>query len=137
MHRFHWPAVVIDDFIDDATRRQLLHFLAGPPAATDRGPAPAAGQDHEEQASHGQQQGEAQQAEGSALPPDRWERRTTDMAGGAPTWGVKQSVLQELAAGRLPALQVGAAGMMLQRPSHCGPALMPMGQSASRRGTLC
>jgi hypothetical protein len=38
---------------------------------------------------------------------DRWEQRTTDMAGAAPTWGVKQAVLEELARGQLPAMRVG------------------------------
>jgi hypothetical protein len=128
--------VVIDNFIDDATRLQLLHFLAGPPPATDSGPAPLGGQDHEQDASHSQQQGEAQQEEGSALPADRWERRTTDMAGGVPTWGVKQSVLQELAAGQLSALQVGA-GNATWPLSWRG---MPSGSQASQthsHGTLC
>lgn len=52
---------------------------------------------------------------GCQLPADRWERRTTDMAGAAPTWGVKQHVLRELAEGRLPAMQVRRADVLLKQ----------------------
>jgi len=66
--------VALDNFIDDDTRKELKDFLVG--AA-----APGLG--------------------GPSLPPkDRWERRTADMAGAAPTWGVKPEVIHALADGR-------------------------------------
>jgi hypothetical protein len=73
--------VVLDDFVDEDTRRQLRRFLT---------------------ADDGAGGGAAAHAGGAAtqLPCDRWERRTADLAGGAPTWGVRQHVLEALAAGR-------------------------------------
>jgi probable phosphoglycerate mutase len=73
--------VVLDGFVDDATRRELRAFLIDDPGSS--GPAGAAA---------------------PLLPPDRWERRTADMAGAAPTWGVRGGVLEALAAGRPPAV---------------------------------
>lgn len=103
LRRLAWgrcrAAVVIDDFIDDATRQQLLDFLLhGDAAGGSGGEAPQPGSSAADAA--------AGEASGPQLPAERWERRTTDMAGAAPTWGVKRHVLRELAEGRLPAMQV-------------------------------
>ena len=106
--------MVIDDFIDETTRQQLLEFLLhGAPDGHANGAASSAGS-----VPHGRDSPTADQLVGHAaaaagdqqagpeLPPGRWERRTADMAGGAATWGVKQHVQEELAAGSLPAMQV-------------------------------
>ncbi|KAL4855298.1 hypothetical protein ACK3TF_004052 [Chlorella vulgaris] len=101
-------AVVIDDFVEDCTRGQLLDFLLNGSEA-DADPQQQQHSPLQLQQQHGsnQQQQQQQQRQTSLQPSDsaRWEQRTTDMAGGAATWGVKQHVLQELAEGRLPALR--------------------------------
>ena len=110
--------MVLDDFIEDSTRQQLLDFLLGPAAGPVADEQPQQG---EQQNGQQQQQpvtlngtadatpphGSPQQPAGPLLPSQsaHWERRTSDMAGAAATWGVQQRVLQELARGRLPALQ--------------------------------
>lgn len=122
--------MVLDDFVDDATRQQLLDFLlhgAGGANGTALGGDQPAARAAAEPAAPCSQQAEedGQQAAGGTdasdvqLPPGRWERRTTDMAGAAPTWGVKQHVLQELAEGRLPAMQAGGAWAGRRRAA-CG-----------------
>lgn len=128
--------VVIDDLVDEATRQQLLDFLLhGAPSSSNagctangNGEGSMPGGSHCAMAREQQGGGAAETAAADAaavaavaeadaaagrqygggpeLPPGRWERRTADMAGGAPTWGVKQHVLAELAAGSLPAMQV-------------------------------
>lgn len=102
---------MIDDFIDEPTRQQLLAFLLHgevAAAAVDAAAAGAAAVAEDEEL-----------PPGAALPPARWERRTTDMAGAAPTWGVKPHVLEELAAAQLPAVQArqwqGGGGGRQQR----------------------
>ena len=98
---------MIDDFIDDATREQLLRFLLGDQQPQDPPPASPGGCTTATTSAAAPPEGTL--APSLQLPPDRWERRTTDLAGAAPTWGVRQHVLQELAAGCLPALrEVGA-----------------------------
>lgn len=104
-------AVVLDDFIPDAIRRQLLLFLLYGDGSTSGAPTDRPG-DPDPRQQQQQQQFERQQrahqgAEGRRvlLPSARWERRTTDMAGAAPTWGVRPHVLQQLASGQLPAMQ--------------------------------
>ncbi len=120
------PAVVLDDFITDETRSQLLHFLlhgedaaCGTAGGRDGDRCPQQQQQQEQQLDP--QQPEQHGAEvRQALPPGaRWERRTTDMAGGAPTWGVRQHVLQELASGQLPAMQVGGIPPCLPLAACC------------------
>ncbi len=142
-------AVVIDDFIDEPTRQALLDFLLhGAPSSTPGCAANGICQGSMQGGRAGATQGQGaaadaapagaaaaaagkpglQQDDGPQLPPGRWERRTADMAGGAPTWGVKQHVLAELAAGSLPAMQVSerascacccaAASMLAVRRLH-------------------
>ncbi|KAL4444049.1 hypothetical protein ABPG75_011786 [Micractinium tetrahymenae] len=112
-------AVVLDEFIPDSVRHQLLQFLlhgddsTGSQANGAVGSAPT--EHHHQQQQPDQQQHQEQQQTGQQggpegprqqpLPAARWERRTTDMAGAAPTWGVRQHVLRELASGRLPVMQ--------------------------------
>ena len=146
-------AVVIDDFIDEPTRQALLDFLLhgapsstpgcagnsscqgsmqggragatqGGAAAVDAADAAPAGAAAAAAAGMpGLQQPGLQQIAGPELPPGRWERRTADMAGGAPTWGVKQHVLAELATGSLPAMQVCARALCsLHCSQHAGSA---------------
>ena len=68
--------VVIDNFIGEAEREGLLDFMTEPDW------------DHE-----------------SGPPDDKWERETADGPDMPKTWGLKDSVLQELAKGDLPAMQ--------------------------------
>ena len=68
--------VALDGLLDESLRQELFKFLVGD-ADADGGVR--------------------------ALPEDRWERRTADMAGAAPTWGLKAHVLEALAAGTCPA----------------------------------
>jgi hypothetical protein len=101
--------VVIDNFVEDCTRGQLLDFLLnGLEADADPQQQQHSPLQLQQQQGSNQQQQQQQQRQASLQPSDsaRWEQRTTDMAGGAATWGVKQHVLQELAEGRLPALRV-------------------------------
>ncbi|KAI3427134.1 hypothetical protein D9Q98_007071 [Chlorella vulgaris] len=101
-------AVVIDGFVEDCTRGQLLDFLLnGLEADADPQQQQHSPLQLQQQQGSNQQQQQQQQRQASLQPSDsaRWEQRTTDMAGGAATWGVKQHVLQELAEGRLPALR--------------------------------
>lgn len=71
--------VALDGLLDDPLRRELLEYLVGQPDA-DGGVR--------------------------TLPEDRWERRTADMAGAAPTWGLRPPALEALAAGACPAAVV-------------------------------
>ena len=66
----HSHVVVLDDFFGEAEHSELLELLTGvkSSAADEAAPPPA----------------------------DRWERETTDAAGGARTWGLRDSVLQML-----------------------------------------
>ncbi|KAL4430009.1 hypothetical protein ABPG77_004379 [Micractinium sp. CCAP 211/92] len=105
-------AVVLDDFITDETRSQLLHFLlhgedaaCGTAGGRDGDRCPQQQQQQEQQLDPQQPEQHGAEVRQALLPGARWERRTTDMAGGAPTWGVRQHVLQELASGQLPAMQ--------------------------------
>ena len=68
--------VVMDNFIGEAERLSLLDFMTEPDWDHDSGP-----------------------------PDDKWERETADGADMPKTWGLKDSVLQELAKGNLPAMQ--------------------------------
>lgn len=68
--------VVLDNFIDEPQRGALLDLLTKP------------GWDHSE-----------------GPPTDKWERETADGAGLPKTWGLKDSVLQQLAMGDMPAMQ--------------------------------
>lgn len=119
---------MLDDFIPDAIRRQLLLFLLYGDGSTSGTPTDGPGDPDPRQ--QPQQQFERQQrahqgAEGRRvlLPAARWERRTTDMAGAAPTWGVRPHVLQQLASGQLPAMQVGLVAALLA--TNTPPVLLP------------
>lgn len=68
--------VVLDNFIDEAERQALLDKLTQPDWDHSHGP-----------------------------PIDKWERETADGAGLPKTWGLKDSVLQQLATSDLPAMQ--------------------------------
>ena len=68
--------VVLDNFIDELQRKALLELLTKPDWDHSEGP-----------------------------PTDKWERETADGAGLPKTWGLKDSVLQQLAIGDLPAMQ--------------------------------
>jgi hypothetical protein len=59
--------IVLDNFLDDINRRQLLQY-----------------------ASLGEND------DGRSFDGNKWERRTADMKGGAPTWGLRPHVLKEL-----------------------------------------
>eukprot|EP00887_Chlorella_sp_A99_P001233 scaffold14.g1233.t1 len=95
--------VVIDDFVPDSVRQQLLDFLTGPLPmdAAQQADAKCDGDSGSEEGGGG---GGARLG-GFCLPADRWERATADMAGGAATWGVRPHVLAQLAEARLPALR--------------------------------
>lgn len=116
---------VLDNFIDDATRRELLHFLTGiedaPPQA--------------EAALAETVDVPAQAPRENSLPQDRWERRTADMAGGAPTWGLKQQLLEELAAGRPPAVLEVQSRLCKLYPEY-DVAHMPSAAIQGSSGTL-
>lgn len=68
--------VVLDNFIDEPHRQALLDLLTKPEWDHSEGP-----------------------------PTDKWERETADGAGLPKTWGLKDSVLQQLAKGDMPAMQ--------------------------------
>ncbi len=68
--------VVLDNFIGEPERKSLLEVLTQPDWDHSQGP-----------------------------PPSSWERETADGAGLPKTWGLKDSILQELAKGNLPAMQ--------------------------------
>lgn len=68
--------VVLDNFIDEPQRQALLDLLTKPEWEHSEGP-----------------------------PTDKWERETADGAGLPKTWGLKDSVLQKLAKGDMPAMQ--------------------------------
>ena len=68
--------VVLDNFIDEQPRKALLDLLTMPEWDHSGGP-----------------------------PTDKWERETADGAGLPKTWGLKDSVLQQLAMGDSPAMQ--------------------------------
>ena len=68
--------VVLDNFIDEPQRKALIDLLTKPDWDHSGGP-----------------------------PTDTWERETADGAGLPKTWGLKDSVLQQLAMGNLPAMQ--------------------------------
>lgn len=68
--------VVLDNFIEEPQRKVLLDLLTKPDWDHGEGP-----------------------------PTDKWERETADGAGLPKTWGLKDSVLQQLAMGDLPAMQ--------------------------------
>ena len=77
---------VLDDFLDDATRRELRDFLVAP--------------QEEGGVDTDKDKDTAQDSGAGAVPVDRWERGTADMAGAAATWGIKPHVLAALAEGR-------------------------------------
>ncbi|KAL6781906.1 hypothetical protein ACKKBF_B09910 [Auxenochlorella protothecoides x Auxenochlorella symbiontica] len=88
--------LVLDDFVDEATRAGLLEAMIGPAAAVDL----AAGRL-------------------SRPPAGSWERRTTDAAGGAPSWGMRGTALRALRRGTLGALrEVGARLAALYPDAH-------------------
>ena len=68
--------VVLDDFIGEPERQGLLEFLTQPDWDHSNGP-----------------------------PAEKWERETADGAGLPKTWGLKDSVLHDLATAELPAMQ--------------------------------
>lgn len=68
--------VVLDDFIGEPQRQALLDLLTQPDWDHSEGP-----------------------------PTDKWERETADGAGLPKTWGLKDSVLQQLAMGNMPAMR--------------------------------
>ena len=68
--------VVLDNLIDEPQRKALLDLLTMPDWDHSGGP-----------------------------PTDKWERETADGAGLPKTWGLKDSILQQLAMGDLPAMQ--------------------------------
>ena len=68
--------VVLDNFFGEPERQALLNLLTAP------------GWDHSE-----------------GPPTDKWERETADGAGLPKTWGLKDSVLCQLATSQLPAMQ--------------------------------
>lgn len=83
--------VVLDDFIDEATRAALLAFLTTPAdseadSGAEAATAATAAADGSERATA---EGAPAAHEPAALPGDKWERRTADQAGLAATWGVK------------------------------------------------
>lgn len=136
--------VVMDDLIDEAQRAELLHFLTAPPGE-DQGPghraSPTELGEHrvgregaQLDAGTGQRDSMARMAAATpaqpgvcggtpapppplALPPHKWERRTTDMAGAAPSWGVRPAVLAELARMELPAMREVHARLCKLLPS--------------------
>ena len=78
--------VVLDDFIDETTRAELLAFLTAPAAGSPgSASAKAASASDTLQAAAG----EGVAGDAAGLPGDRWERQTADQAGLAATWGVK------------------------------------------------
>ena len=124
--------VVLDEFISDETRQQLLDYLIGPaetantqgsqradaeslgrgaatpnatPGSDSVAAAVAAWGGTESSGADPVAQGRPAACSGLALPADRWERATADMAGGAATWGVRPHVLMQLTTGHLPALR--------------------------------
>lgn len=123
--------VVLDDFLPDALRQQLLDFLTVPEvwdgeaggivaetgSSSDRRrvnddlPSAGGGGERGTSVATGARQPASTSGPhgGFHLPQDRWERATADMAGGSATWGVRPHVLQALAQGQLSALkEVGA-----------------------------
>lgn len=95
--------IVLDGLVDDPTRRQLLEFLVGKGNQREGATTTANTAGGLSMVADGKK--EESQSEGVRdLPSDRWERRTADMAGAAPTWGLKQHVLESLAAGDAPAI---------------------------------
>ena len=116
--------IVLDGLVDDITRRQLVEFLVGDKnnnktmdASTVLNTAADADDveglveegdslcEVEAAPKAGDKEQEEQKGVGvKELPSDRWERRTADMAGAAPTWGLKQHVLESLASGNPPAI---------------------------------
>ena len=79
--------VVLDDFIDETTRAELMAFLTSPAAGSPVSAAAEAASAADIPQSAAAEEGVADDAAG--LPSDRWERRTADQAGLAATWGVK------------------------------------------------
>jgi hypothetical protein len=78
--------VVLDDFIDETTRAELLAFLTAP-AAGSPGSATAKAASASNTLQAAAEEGGADDAAG--LPSDRWARQTADQSGLAATWGVK------------------------------------------------
>lgn len=114
--------VVLDDFIDEATRIALLGFLTKPAdhsegksadgaatasgwAAAAEAVAPFANGEAAAAATESNAAAASAAAAEAVLPQDKWERRTADQAGYAATWGVKEHVLRLLARSELPAVQ--------------------------------
>lgn len=87
--------VVLDDFIDEATRAALLAFLTAPADSSKAGSmadslGAADGMEAAAEAGRRAAAGGAAAAdEEPPLPEAKWERRTADQAGLAATWGVK------------------------------------------------
>lgn len=100
--------VVLDDFVDDVSRKQLLSFLTSPD------------DDLESKRKEENYQSPKTNASITSYPlPGRvWERQTMDYPGAAPSWGVKQHVLQELAHGRPEAIVEIQSRLQLLYPEY-------------------
>ncbi|GAB4818432.1 hypothetical protein N2152v2_005478 [Parachlorella kessleri] len=171
--------LVLNDFIDDSMRQQLLDFLTAPgpedelgqdvavaaeevAVAARAGTAVAAsslGTEQQAAAAAGHanghsskphaevgrgvpgsgagDSGDPQPGRGFTLPASKWEQCTTDMAGAAPSWGVKPHVLAQLAAMELPAMREVHARLCKLLPGY-DIALLPseaiQGQGQPRSG---
>ena len=83
--------VVLDDFIDEQTRAELLAFLTAPGGSSSAGSSVSATATETSASSQlpAAVGGRPAADVAAGLPSDRWERRTADQAGLVATWGVK------------------------------------------------
>lgn len=123
--------VVLDDFLDDAPRRQLRDFLTAADALSN---GTAKGQPDKNSPA------DSSGFDPIVLPMDRWERKTADMAGGAATWGVKHHALQALASGQPPAVVEVQSRLQKLYPEYAiahMPSTAIQGAAAEAAGADC
>lgn len=91
---------MLDNFLDEPTRQGLLDALTAPGWSDQH---QQHGQLHQGSAGNSQGQGHIIHTHPVDPPTPQWERATADAAQRPATWGLRSDVLEQLAAGDLPA----------------------------------
>ena len=103
--------IVLDGLLDASLTQQLREFLVAEPVSS----PPLENEMKKKDYGGG---GSSSSSSINELPANKWERKTADMAGAAPTWGLRPHVLQQLACGQPPALIEVQSRLQLLFPEY-------------------
>ena len=103
--------IVLDGLLDASLTQQLREFLVAEPVSS----PPLENEMKKKDYGGG---GSSSSSSINELPANKWERKTADMAGAAPTWGLRPHVLQQLASGQPPALVEVQSRLQLLFPEY-------------------